>query len=327
MEERGSGTSLEHTALAEAYRQCERLVHDRYENFTVASRVLPREVRPHLAAIYAYCRTVDDLGDEFPGDRLRALDRLEGQVRFLYGGPAVAQTTETEEIGLPDWATRALMRTIRVCDLPMGPFLDLIEANRMDQTVTAFDTFDALRGYTRCSAEPVGRLVLRVLGDRDAGHAALSDDTCTALQLANFWQDVGPDLARGRLYLPLEDLDRFGLTRESLGRPGDPRVHRLLAMEVDRTYALFRKGAPLEACVSYRFGLQLRLYRLGGEAILAAIARQNFDPFVGRPHLGGWAKVRVGLRAVLGGPRTRVGGDPGAAPRATEPDVHPAGPS
>ncbi len=310
--ERAGSGHVEASELAFAYRVCEAEVLAHYENFTVASRLLPQSLRPHLAAIYAYCRTVDDLGDEFAGDRMKALDAVESVIRSLYGeepGP------RGDTSGLRPEIVRALGDTIAALDLPAEPFLRLIEANRMDQERSRFQTFEELRAYTRLSAEPVGHLVLLVFGYRDEWRMRLSDETCTALQLANFWQDVGPDLRRGRLYIPLEDLDRYDLAPEALGSPGDPRVSRLMAMEVARARAGFALGAPLEETVPLRLRLQLRLYRLGGEAILAALERQGLDPFVGRPHLGPWAKFVVSLRA-LGGPWGSA-----KAPRAGAPDV------
>lgn len=297
----GQGT-LRHSDLAMAQRLCAQAVKSHDENFTVASRILPQALRPHMAAIYAYCRAVDDLGDEFKGDRLRALDGMESAIRRLYGegsGPTPGPSP------LAPYVAEALSHTIATFDLPMEPFVHLIEANRMDQRQTAFATFGELRAYTRLSAEPVGRLVLHVFRLADEGRMRLSDETCTALQLANFWQDLGPDLARGRCYVPLEDLDRFGLTRESLGVRGDPRVERLMAMEVVRTRELFSRGALLEDLVPGRLRVQLRLYRLGGEAILASLARQGLDPFAGRPHLGSWNKAWIGLCALGIGSRRR----------------------
>ncbi len=269
------------------YARCARVARH-YENFTVASRVLPGTMRPHLFALYAYCRGVDDLGDAYGGDRLAALAAWEGELDRCFGG------------GEPRSPVfRALRATIRRFDLPRQPFADLIEANRMDQVRRAYATFADLLGYCRLSADPVGRLVLALFGLRDADRVRQSDDTCTALQLTNFWQDVGRDLDAGRLYLPLEDLERFGCRRADVERRrADPPLRRLLAFEVARTRALFASGAALEARVPSRLGLQLRLYRLGGTAVLEALGRQGYDPFVRRPRVGAAGKVRVALRAL-----------------------------
>ena len=178
----------------------------RTENFPVASLLFPRALRPHLRAIYGFARLVDILGDELPGDRLAALDELEAQLEACYGGE-------------PAWPVmRELQPTIRACSLPREPFLRLIEANRMDQRISAYETWADLKGYCVHSADPVGRLVLGVLGRGDDAEAvALSDDVCTGLQLVNFLQDVPRDLALGRVYLPAEDRRRFGVTE--LDRP------------------------------------------------------------------------------------------------------------
>jgi squalene synthase HpnC len=282
--------------LRQDYARCAQIARHA-ENFTVASRVLPRGLRAHLTAIYAYCRGVDDLGDTYTGDRLAALAAWERQLDDCFAGHPRTPVF------------RALAHTVERFQLPQQPFLDLITANRMDQQRRHYATFADLRAYCRCSAEPVGRLVLALFGIRGADAAAQSDDTCTALQLTNFWQDLGSDLARGRLYLPLEDMERFGLRPQDLPRAGArPALRRLLAFEVARTRALFRSGAALEARVPWRLGLQLRLYRLGGEAVLGALERQGLDPLTRRPHLGAAAKAAVALRAVLSRPSAARGG-------------------
>ena len=283
--------------LRDDYAHCARVARH-YENFTVASRVLPAAMRPHLFALYAYCRGVDDLGDEHGGDRLAALAAWEEELDRCFGGG---------EPRAP--AFRALRATIRRFALPRQPFADLIEANRLDQRKRAYATFADLRGYCRLSADPVGQLVLALFGIRDAARTGLSDATCTALQLANFWQDVGRDLDAGRLYLPLEDLERFGCQRADVERRrAAPPLRRLMAFEVERTRALFASGAALETRVPPRLGLQLRLYRLGGTAVLDALERQGYDPFVRRPRVGAAGKLRVALRALW---RTPAGAGPG----------------
>src|SRR5437763_4735114 len=174
----------------------------RTENFPVASLLFPRAVRPHLRAIYGFARLVDILGDEYEGDRPAALDELERQVDACYGD------------GEPSWEVMRVLRpTVRACSLPREPFLRLIEANRMDQRISEYETWADLKRYCVHSADPVGRLVLGVLGrDGDEKAVALSDDVCTALQLVNFLQDVPRDLALGRIYLPAEDRRRYGVT-------------------------------------------------------------------------------------------------------------------
>ncbi|MBX5436626.1 MAG: squalene synthase HpnC [Alicyclobacillaceae bacterium] len=279
------------TRLAEAYRRCAQ-VAGHYENFSVVSRFVPRDLRPHFCALYAYCRGVDDVGDEWDGDRLQALDEWERQLRLCYTG-------EPEEL-----VFLALQDTIRRFDLPIEPFLRLIEANRRDQRVNRYATWEDLRDYCRCSADPVGRLVLALFGYQDEERQRLSDDICTALQLANFLQDVGRDLEMGRVYLPESDLARFGTSIEELqhdhrrGRM-NPRLRRCIEFECERAEALFRSGSRLEGMVPLRLSLQLRLYRLGGEAVLRALRRQQFDPFVRRPTVGPAAKAWLACRALL----------------------------
>ena len=183
--------------LAQAYAHCRRIALGHYENFPVVSWLLPRELRPHIFALYAYCRGVDDLGDKSEGDRLALLDDWEAELRRCYdGSPSDARFV-------------ALADTIRRFDIPPEPFLRLIEANRRDQRTNRYQTFDELLDYCTYSANPVGRLVLYVFGYRDEERARLADSTCTALQLANFWQDVRRDLKMGRVYIPLGDMAWF----------------------------------------------------------------------------------------------------------------------
>lgn len=288
--------------LIPAYRRCELLARRHYENFTVVSRLLPSSLRPHMAAIYAFCRGVDDIGDEFAGDRWAALDAYEAELRRCY-----SKATPTT----PPF--RALQETIRRFDLPPEPFLALLAANRQDQRVRRYRTFGELLAYCALSANPVGILVLALFGYRDPERQALSDATCTALQLTNFWQDVARDLAIGRLYIPLEDLAREGIEEaELMARPvGDPRVRRVIAFQVERTRQWFERGRALESMVPGRLALQLRLYRLGGEAVLEALARQGYDPFVARPALTGFDKLCIGIQALVPRRRGRRGGGHG----------------
>ena len=190
----------------QAYALCARLAKTHYENFTVGSWLLPRDKRRHVYAIYAFCRSVDDLGDEHPGDRLAALDVWEEDLLRCYdGSPRHPYLV-------------ALQQTIGEFDIPRDPFLKLVEANRMDQAISRHPTYGDLEYYCQHSANPVGHLVLYVFGYRDAERQRLSDFTCTALQLANFWQDVSRDYGMGRIYLPLEDMERFGYTEDELAR-------------------------------------------------------------------------------------------------------------
>ena len=274
--------------LPEAYHQCAELARTHYENFTVASWLLPKSKRPHIHAIYAYCRTVDDLGDEHEGDRLQALDAWEQDLLRCYDG----RPSHPYMI--------ALQQTIREFDIPSEPFLMLVRANRMDQTITRHPTYEDLEYYCRHSANPVGRLVLYVFGYRDAERQSLSDNTCTALQLANFWQDVARDYAMGRIYIPQEDMERFGYSEEMLSDGMFNREFRdLLAFEVERARDLFRRGLKLVNTLEGRLKLDVALFSLGGMRVLDAIEKQDYNVLGMRPRISKPAKLRLMLTTAL----------------------------
>jgi squalene synthase HpnC len=254
----------------------------RTENFPVASLLFPRHVRPHLRAIYGFARLVDILGDEYEGDRAAALDELEAEVERCYEGE-------------PTWEVmRELQPTIRACSLPREPFLRLIEANRMDQRIAAYETWADLKHYCVHSADPVGRLVLGVLGrDGDAEAVALSDDVCTGLQLVNFLQDVPRDLALGRVYLPAEDRRRFAVV--ILDRP-TPELRALLEFEAERARGLLAAGESLGGVLGGgRVGRAVALFARGGLAALEALERADWDIFNGRPRP---SRARLALAAL-----------------------------
>jgi squalene synthase HpnC len=247
----------------------------RTENFPVASRVLPRRVRTHLLAIYGFARLVDELGDVAGGDRLEALDWLEAELDRAYDGRAEHPLLAR------------LAPTLRECALPREPFARLIEANRLDQRVSRYATWEELRGYCALSADPVGELVLGVLGVASAERVALSDSICTALQLTEHCQDVAEDLARGRVYLPAEDLQRFGCEIEELAAPhaGGP-LREVLAFEVARARRLLEQGAPLIGELHGRARLAVAGFVAGGRAALGAIERSRYDVLAGPPSAG-----------------------------------------
>src|SRR5512132_1174976 len=258
-------------------------IRARTENFPVASLLFPRALRPHLRAIYGFARLVDILGDEYGADRLAALDEPGAQVEACYGGE-------------PTWEVmRELQPTIRACSLPREPFLRLIEANRMDQGVSSYETWLDLKDYCVHSADPVGRLVLGVLGRADDLEVvALSDDVCTGLQLVNFLQDVPRDLALGRVYLPAEDRRRFGV--EQLDRPS-PELRRLLEFEAERARGLLSSGEELGRRLGGgRVGRAVALFARGGLAALEALERANWDIFNGRPRP---SRARLALAVVI----------------------------
>jgi len=282
-------------ALSLAYAQCERRAREHYENFPVASRLLPVAMRPHIAAIYAFARTADDFADEpglAPAERLRLLDdwgrRLTRSAELQFGGSGDSDgATKVAPYGDPDPVFLALGRTIRECRLPIGLFEDLLSAFRQDVTTTRYENWTSVLDYCRRSANPVGRLVLRVAGYDDPKLDTQSDAVCTALQLANFWQDLGRDWAIGRLYVPREDLVTGGAREEDLTAGNmTPEWRRVMQMMVRRTRALFAAGRGVCDGVSGRLKFELRLTWLGGSRILEKLERHGFDVFNQRPSIG-----------------------------------------
>ena len=278
--------------LTAAYAHCARVARTHYENFPVGSWLLPRRLRRDLAAVYAFARGADDLADEGPdGGRLERLAAWEEKLLACAADPRAVD----------DPVFVALGHTIAAHALPVEPFRDLLAAFRRDAAgeTRALATFADVLDYCRCSANPVGRIVLGLFGHRDAERQARSDDICTALQLTNFWQDVRGDLARGRIYLPQEDLDRFCGSREALaeGR-ANGAFRELLAFEVARTRALFARGLPLADLVSGRLRREVRLFAHGGLAILDRIEAVDCDVLAIRPTLGRGDLARLVLREV-----------------------------
>jgi squalene synthase HpnC len=277
--------------LDEARAYCKALSESHYENFHVASWFLPKKLRPHFHALYAYCRISDDLGDEV-GDTdasLALLDLWGRELDACYEGKARHPVFV------------ALGETIRECDIPKEPFADLLVAFRQDQTVTRFENMEQVLGYCRYSANPVGRLVLNICGYRDAERFALSDATCSALQLANFWQDVSVDYQKGRVYLPLDDMRRYNVSEEIFaGQQATQEFRALLQYEVDYARALFHRGLPLIGMVDRELGLDLDLFSRGGLEILNAIEKQHFDVLSARPAISKGTKMALALRAVMG---------------------------
>jgi squalene synthase HpnC len=259
------------------------------ENFPVALRLLPARHRRHLTNLYFFARLTDDLGDEArdaqadePADvtalRLRLLDELAADVDRIYQGRSI------NEGGPESPVMRAMADTVRECAVPAQPLLDLIQANRQDQQVTRYRTFADLQQYCELSANPVGQIVLYIFGVATPERIALSDSICTALQLAEHWQDVAEDLGHGRIYLPGEDLERFGCTEADLAAPtAGPAVRELMIFETDRASRLLEAGAPLVG--SLRGGARLAVagYLAGGRAALAAIRAQRHDVLKGTP--------------------------------------------
>jgi len=262
-----------------------RLAHTHYENFPVVSILLPPPLRQDFCNIYAFCRIADDLGDEIADqdESLRLLDRFRQETLSLYAGrPQTVVFT-------------ALQRTVQQHDIPIQPFLDMIDAFEQDQRVKRYDTFEQLLDYCRRSADPVGRLVLYMCGYRDDRRQQLSDRTCSALQLANFWQDIQRDLHdHDRIYLPRQTMDQFGIGEEQL-RAGicTDEFRQSVRFEVDRTEAMFEEGDALLPLLSDAVRPQISLFGQGGRAILKAIRRQNYDTLTQRPALSRWQMGRL----------------------------------
>ncbi len=260
--------------LSQAQAYCRRVTLGHYENFSVASLLLPRRLLRHFYAVYAYCRWADDLADEAGGGQ-RALDLLawwRGELLACYDG------RPTHPVLI------ALQPTIRLFRIPPEPFLDLLTAFEQDQHVKRYETFDQLLDYCRCSANPVGRLVLYLGEVFDEKRAALSDSICTALQLANFWQDIGRDFDIGRVYLPEEDRRRFGYGDDDLeARRFTPAFARLMRFEVDRTRSLFLRGRPLIELMPSDLRIDVDLFVRGGLAVLHKIEQGGYNVWARRP--------------------------------------------
>lgn len=279
--------------LVEAQTWCRALATSHYENFHVATFFLPKRVRPHFESVYAYCRVSDDLGDEV-ADRLIAtelLDTWKAMLDECYDAP--------ERSRHPIFV--ALRATLEATDVPRVLFAHLLRAFRLDQTKLRYESMAELMAYSEDSANPVGRLVLWVCGYRDEARAHLSDKICTALQLANFWQDVAEDDDRGRRYLPADQMRRFGATDEQIReRRFSPEFWRLLQSLVEETRALLREGAPLVSMVDSELATTLSLFVKGGHAILDAIEAQGFDVLAHRPEVSRGKKARLLAGAIWG---------------------------
>jgi squalene synthase HpnC len=278
-------------SLEEARAWCKRLAESHYENFHVATWFLPKALKPHFHAIYAYCRVSDDLGDEV-GDPAIALALLEmwgHELDACYEGHARHPVFV------------ALKETIRACSIPKEPFSDLLTAFRQDQTVSRYRTMQDVLEYCRYSANPVGRLVLYACGYADGERFRLSDATCSALQLANFWQDVRVDFLKNRVYLPQEDMKRFGVSDEVIVQGiATPAFRALLDYEVDFARRFFEEGLPLIGMVSRDLAIDLDLFSRGGLQILSAIERQDYDVLSARPAIPKRTKLALALRALSG---------------------------
>jgi len=277
--------------LENAYAYCARIAHSHYENFTIASWLMPRAMRPHMYAIYAYARIADDFADEERD--LAKLDAWEHELDLAYSGAPRHPVFV------------ALADTARRFDIPRQPFADLLRAFRSDVDFKGFETMDDLLGYARYSANPVGRLVLYLFGFGDTRRQELSDRVCTGLQLANFWQDVAIDLGKGRVYLPRQDMVRFGCSIDDL-RAGavNAQFIALMRHEVEFARGLLSSGAALHELVGPRLRRDILMFAGGGLAILRAIEKAGYDVFRRRPQLRKLDYARLGWHALI---RGRVG--------------------
>jgi squalene synthase HpnC len=300
--------------LADAQAYCRELATTHYENFSVATWFLPERLRQHFYNVYAYCRISDDLGDE-TGNRehsLALLDLWEAELNATYLSLVERRPLEVRkpleqivaEAPVHNAATPrhpvfiALRETIRQFEIPRQPFADLLTAFRRDQTITRFPTFNDVLDYCKYSANPVGHLVLYLGGYSDAERQKLSDFTCTALQLANFWQDVRRDYDKGRIYLPQDSMARFGVSEADIAaRRASPQFLELMRFEVARAREWFDQGLPLVKMVSPGIALDIELFSRGGQEILNAIERQGYDVLKSRPAISGPRKLWLVLRA------------------------------
>jgi squalene synthase HpnC len=277
--------------LAEAQQYCRTLAESHYENFHVASWFLPKRLRPHFHSIYAYCRISDDLGDEVgsPVQALALLNFWQEQLDACYRGEAKHPVFV------------ALRETIRLCDIPKEPFADLLTAFRQDQTVTRYASMADVLQYCHYSANPVGRLVLYACGYRDPERFALSDETCSALQLANFWQDVREDFARGRIYLPQDAMLAAGVDEATIANGQATSAFRaLLRDQVAYARAMFARGARLIGMVDRELAVDLDLFTRGGLEILRAIEARQYDVLSARPAISKPRKAMLLLHALAG---------------------------
>jgi squalene synthase HpnC len=286
-------TPLERPSLEEAQAWCRKLASSHYENFHVATFFLPRMVRPHFESIYAYCRVADDLGDEVadPAVATRLLHAWLSMLDECYDTP--------ERSMHPVFV--ALHETIRRCEVPRELFADLVHAFLMDQVKFTHDSWEELLEYSHYSANPVGRLVLWVCGYKEESLGLLSDKVCTALQLANFWQDVVEDAERGRRYLPADDMLRFGVEEAQIeGRVFTPEFRGLIESLVVRTREMLHEGGRLSSLVDKDLAVTLELFRKGGDAILDGITAQGYDVLRGRPVVTKVKKLSLLAGALLG---------------------------
>jgi len=278
-------------SLEAAYQECQLLAFSHYENFPVASLLLPKASRPHVAALYAFARTADDFADEsqYGGRRLKEINGWEKALKnALKGKPAPP-------------VLQAFSNTLKAFRIPLSLPLDLLRAYRMDLTVKRYATWKSLLNYCRHSANPVGRMVLYISGIREEKLHRYSDHICSGLQLINFWQDTQIDLGRDRIYYPKAELKKAGVFEKDLLAQKDSRAFRRLVQNtVDFTENYFSKGHPLLGSLSGRLGLEIKATYLGGQGILNKIRKMDYNVLENRPAWSALDKVSLALKALLG---------------------------
>lgn len=289
----GDGIEGRDWDLNDSYRYCERIARSHYENFPVGSVIVPKYLRKYFYSIYAFARTADDFADEGYENNHSEEERLDCLRAWLQMLQECLRGSASHPIFI------ALSDTISRFSLPAELFDDLLSAFSQDVTKRRYESYDQLLDYCRRSANPIGRLILLLFGHRDEALHLMSDAICTALQLANHWQDVRIDIGKDRLYLPLEDLSRFGVELETLIEcRASSGVRRLIEFECERAWSLFEKGKPLCTAVQGRLGIELRAVWLGGARILRGIRKNEYDVFSSRPVITKFDKLAILIGAV-----------------------------
>jgi len=295
--------------IPDPYEACTRLARDHYENFPVG-RLVPKKIRPHVHAVYAFARVADDLADEGYADprlRVATTSTAPTETERLAVFRNYRQAWQNALAGKPydtryEWIFSPLLRTKAEFDLPESLFLDLLSAFEQDIVKRRYEDFPSVLDYCRRSANPIGRLVLLLHGHREEELAKLSDAICTALQLANFWQDVSVDLGKDRIYIPQVDLRRFDVPEADLfSGKATPNFRNCLRYQVERAWDLFREGQPLPTKLKRPLSWEIRLTWMGGTRILEKIESQKYDTLTRRPVVSKFDFVTLGLQAFFGG--------------------------
>ena len=279
--------------IQESYLHCENLVKSHYENFSIGSLLLPKDIKKHLYAIYSFCRNTDDIGDSFSNNKIEKLNNLENLELELY-------KCYNSNYSSTNPYMIALQNTINEFSIPIEPFLKLIESNKIDQNKFRYKNFKELEHYCCHSANPVGHLVLKIFGYGDDLRKKLSDYTCTALQLTNFIQDIQTDYYLGRIYIPNEDMKNFNCTEEDIANANmTSDFIRLIEFQTNRAYELFQKGQNLFPLVTRKFRTDIKLFSLGGIKTLDKIKSQGYDVFNKSSRLTKLNKIEIIIKTII----------------------------